>query len=81
MTSVRPKTHTLDVRPVLRRGEEPFSQIMSVVATLGPGDAMLLIAPFIPAPLIEKLQSEGFTARPERRADGAWQTEFRKPTS
>jgi uncharacterized protein (DUF2249 family) len=79
MTSPRPKTRTLDVRPVFSRGEEPFRVIMTAIGSLEPGEALLLISPFIPAPLIEKLQSEGFSARPERRADGAWQTEFRRP--
>jgi uncharacterized protein (DUF2249 family) len=49
---------------------------MTTVAALGPGESFLLITPFIPSPLIEKLQSEGFSARPNRRGDGSWQTEF-----
>jgi hypothetical protein len=31
---------------------------------------------FLPSPMIERLQSEGFQARPERRGDGGWQTYF-----
>jgi len=70
------KCRTLDVRAMLTRGEEPFSKIMSTVAALGPGENLLLVTPFLPSPLIEKLQSEGFSARPARRNDGSWQTEF-----
>lgn len=67
---------TLDVRPLIARGAEPFTKIMATVAALGPHEGLVLITPFLPSPLIEKLQSEGFQARPERRADGSWQTHF-----
>lgn len=61
---------------MIARGEEPFSRIMSMAETTAPGAAFVIISPFIPAPLIEKLGSEGFSARPEHRGDGAWQTIF-----
>jgi hypothetical protein len=67
---------TLDVRPLLARGEEPFDQIMVAVSALRPDEGFLLVTPFLPSPLIEKLQSEGFRARPERHSDGSWQTQF-----
>jgi uncharacterized protein (DUF2249 family) len=70
------KMHTLDVRPLIAQGKEPFSKIMQLVADLGPGESLLLIAPFLPAPLIERLKADGFTAKPERAADGAWRTLF-----
>lgn len=70
------KQRTLDVRAIMARGEEPFSKIMQTVASLAAGEEFVLISPFLPSPLIEKLQSEGFQARPERRIDGAWQTHF-----
>src|ERR1043166_2226789 len=70
------KTHMLDVRPLMAKGGEPFAKIMGAVAKLGAGEMLLLVTPFLPSPLIEKLQSEGFTARPERRSDGSWQTQF-----
>ena len=70
------KTRTMDVRPLIAAGEHPLQKIMEMIATLGPTDELVLLTPFLPAPLIEKLGSEGFHARPERRADGAWQTHF-----
>lgn len=69
------KTRTLDLRAMFARGDEPFGKIMEAVAALAPGDVLVLITPFLPSPLIEKLHSEGFQAQPERRADGAWQTQ------
>ena len=70
------KTRTLDVRPLLARGEEPFTEIMSTVAALAPDENLLLLTPFLPSPLIEKLGAEGFVARPERMRDGTWRTHF-----
>jgi uncharacterized protein (DUF2249 family) len=78
MSAEPPKIRTLDIRPVMRRGDEPFPKIMAAVAALAPGDSLLLVTPFLPSPLIEKLQGEGFSARPERRGDGSWQTQFRR---
>lgn len=76
MPSPSRKVHTLDARPLIARGEEPFRRIMTAVAALAPGDTFVLISPFVPAPLIERLRAEGFQIRPERRDDGAWQTQF-----
>ncbi|HEX2855349.1 MAG TPA: DUF2249 domain-containing protein [Opitutaceae bacterium] len=77
MSAAKPRTsRTLDVRTMIAHGEEPFARIMQAVAALGAAEDLVLITPFLPAPLIEKLHSEGFRARPERRADGSWQTHF-----
>ncbi len=71
-----PKIRTLDVRPLFARGEEPFKKIMTSVAGLAPDESLLLVTPFLPSPLIEKLRSEGFAAHPERSSDGSWRTHF-----
>lgn len=67
---------TFDVRPHLARGEEPFPLIRSKVDALGPGQGVTILAPFMPAPLIELLQSEGFRTAMEHRSDGAWAVSF-----
>lgn len=69
-----PRYRTLDGRPLLSGGTEPFSVIRNTVDSLKPGEGLLLVAPFLPSPLIEILQNEGFHARPERMADGSWHT-------
>ncbi len=74
MTAIKFKT--FDVRPLLAKGVEPFDEIRRRVDTLGPAGGMVVVAPFMPAPLIEKLRSEGFLTRVERRADGAWAASF-----
>ena len=70
------KFQTLDVRPLITRGEEPRAKILAAVAALAPGDSLALVTPFLPSPLIEKLKADGFIARPERHGDGSWQTMF-----
>lgn len=69
---------TLDVRSVIARGEEPFRAIRAAVDGLAPGQALTIVAPFVPAPLIELLRAEGFQSTLERRADGAWAVNFRR---
>ncbi len=58
------KFTTLDVRDLLARGEEPRDHILAAVAALGADEGLLLIAPFMPAPLIERLHAEGFRSGP-----------------
>ncbi len=70
------KIKTLDIRPVIARGEEPFKKIREVIATLADGEELVLVTPFLPSPAIERLQADGFSARPERRPDGSWRTQF-----
>ena len=75
------RLRTLDVRPLLKSGKEPFSVIRSTVDSLKPDEGLLLITPFLPSPLIEILQNESFHARPQRMSDGSWQTCFTREQS
>jgi uncharacterized protein (DUF2249 family) len=74
-----PKLATFDVRPILARGEEPFSLIRARVDALVPSESVTVIAPFMPAPLIELLKGEGFLLTVEHRGDGAWSVLIRRP--
>lgn len=74
-----PKFEVLDVRLPLARGQEPFPLIRTEVDKLAPGQGLTVIAPFVPAPLIELLKAEGFSSSLERRADGAWSVNFWRP--
>jgi uncharacterized protein (DUF2249 family) len=71
-----PKFKTFDVRPNLARGEEPFPLIRARVDALKTGEGVTILAPFMPAPLIERLKSEGFQSTMERRHDGTWVVNF-----
>ncbi len=59
-----------DVREILSRGVEPFPEIRQRVDALKPDEGLIVVAPFLPSPLIEKLNSEGFQSKLER-GDGA----------
>jgi uncharacterized protein (DUF2249 family) len=72
------KFKTFDVRPILAQGVDPYAEIRRKIDVLTSGTGVTIVAPFLPAPLIEKLKSEGFFSRIERRADGAWSAYFWK---
>ena len=67
----------LDVRPMLRAGEEPFEKIMGTIATLGPGVGLRLLANFKPTPLLLVLESKGFTHEAKTLDGGDWEILFR----
>lgn len=71
----------LDVRPMLRAGEEPFAQIMQTVASLGPGDGLRLLATFKPTPLLAVLESKGFAHDAKPLDGGEWEVTFRPSTA
>ncbi len=62
----------LDVRPILRRGSDPYGRIRARVDSLAPDQGLIVIAPFLPSPLIEKLGSEGFRSRIEHGMRNEW---------
>lgn len=59
---------TLDVRPDLRAGGEPFPRNMQAIASLAPGQALRLLATFEPVPLYAVLGRKGFAHRASRDA-------------
>ena len=65
-----------DVRELLRNGVEPFPEIRKRVGALKPSDGLIVIAPFLPSPLIEKLGSEGFASKVERGQGADWVVYF-----
>lgn len=65
-----------DVRELLQRGVEPFPEIRQRVDALRSGEGLIIVAPFLPSPLVEKLKGEGFTARIERGSGADWVVYF-----
>jgi len=61
-----------DVRELLSQGIEPFPEIRKRVDRLSAGKGLIVVAPFLPSPLIEKLGSEGFSTKLERGEGAAW---------
>ena len=61
-----------DVRPLLQRGGEPLPEILKRVRALTAEEGLIVIAPFLPSPLIELLGSQGFQSKIERGDPGSW---------
>jgi uncharacterized protein (DUF2249 family) len=55
-----------DVRHLIRSGIEPFPEILERVSRLRAGEGLIIIAPFLPSPLIERLGMQGFISKIER---------------
>ncbi|QBD83231.1 DUF2249 domain-containing protein [Ktedonosporobacter rubrisoli] len=67
---------TLDVRPQLERGDEPFVLIMETAESIKPGNTLVLIAPFEPVPLYEVLAGRGFSHETKSVAADEWVVRF-----
>jgi uncharacterized protein (DUF2249 family) len=62
----------LDLREEMRSGREPFSRIMTAVASLEPSDVLLLRTIFEPVPLFDLLAKRGFRHEVARHAADDW---------
>jgi hypothetical protein len=69
-----------DVRAMIRSGHEPFPLIRQRVDKLKPDEGVIIVAPFLPSPLIEKLGGEGFASKVERGAGADWLVYFWRET-
>jgi uncharacterized protein (DUF2249 family) len=67
---------TLDVRPILAAGGEPFQQIMAAVDRLDEGESLELLAPFEAVPLYAVLENRGFIHSTESLPCGNWKVTF-----
>lgn len=65
-----------DVRALLARGIEPFPEIHKRVTALKPGEGLIVVAPFLPSPLVEKLSGDGFASKVEPGGGGDWLVYF-----
>jgi uncharacterized protein (DUF2249 family) len=70
-----PVAATLDVRPLLERGEEPFKAIMAAARIVPVGSVLRLTVGFEPLPLYDALAKQGF-AHHARHEDDAWHVDF-----
>lgn len=67
---------TLDVRPILRNGGEPFQEIMHAVQTLAPGEGLRLLATFRPEPLFKVMAARGFSHVVRELEGGDFEVQF-----
>ncbi len=70
------KFKRLDVREMLRQGIEPCSPIVARVDELKADEGLIIVAPFLPSPLIERLGSQGFSSKVERGTGTDWLVYF-----
>ena len=66
----------LDARPLLQRGEEPFSKIMALVARVPVGEVFRLRSTFEPVPLYEVLGKRGFVPWSNQVGPEDWEVWF-----
>ena len=72
----------VDVRPILSSGREPLSEILAAADSVAPGDRLVIIAPFEPAPLFAILRGMGFQHASEPEPGGGVRVVFtRNPLS
>ena len=74
------KFKRFDVRPLLKRGGEPLPEILQRLEALKPGAGLIVIAPFLPSPLIELVGGRGFATKIERGDAGTWIVYFWEET-
>ena len=65
-----------DVCEMLQRGIEPFPEIWRRVNGLKTGEGLIVVAPFLPSPLVERLAAEGFQSKVERGQGANWLVYF-----
>lgn len=75
---VRIKTNlvSLDVRPIIESGSDPFNEIMTTVKSLKENETLEIINSFEPVPLIHKLERKGFVSWTEKIEKGIVHTYF-----
>ena len=69
---------TVDARPIIAAGGEPFETIMAAVSELTGTDDLVVLAPFEPVPLEGVLSSQGFAYEAVEIGGGDWQVTFRR---
>lgn len=72
---------SMDVRPIIESGSDPFTEIMSAANDLQEHETLEIINSFEPIPLIHKLEESGFESWTERKEEGVVHTYFKKSNS
>ena len=70
------KFKRFDVRGLLAQGIEPFPEIFAKAKALKADEGLIVVAPFLPSPLVERLSGEGFASKVERGQGADWLVYF-----
>lgn len=77
-TEISATVKVYDARYDLEYGEHPAGKVFSEVSKLTEGETYLLITPFVPAPLIDKLKDKGYKAVSRKVSNNKFETYFSK---
>ena len=69
---------TIDIREMLNRDEQPVHEVLASAKKLGEDEILEIIAPFIPAPLLDKTLSLEYKHWLDKRSEGEYRVYFRK---
>jgi len=65
---------SLDARPMLEKGEQPINKVFTDCKNLEAGDIYELITPFLPAPLIDTAEKQGYLTWSKIEGEGVFKT-------
>ncbi|MBM4129477.1 DUF1858 domain-containing protein [bacterium] len=68
-----------DARADIDAGEHPLPRVMAAVAKLEPGQAHLLVTPFVPAPLLDKVRGLGLLVWTEQAGPREFRSLIARP--
>lgn len=68
----------IDVRRLISSGKEPLHPVIDLANEVAPGEAMIVDAPFDPAPLRRLLEAKGFESHGEKIAHDHWRIWLRR---
>lgn len=74
------KFKRFDVRGLLAKGIEPFPEIFAKAQALKTDEGLIVVAPFLPSPLVERLSGDGFASKVERGQGADWLVYFWRET-
>ena len=69
---------TIDIREMLNRGEQPVHEVLAALKKLHQEEILEVIAPFIPAPLLDKSLSLEYKHWLEKKSEGEYRVYFTK---
>jgi hypothetical protein len=69
---------TIDIREMLNRDEQPVHEVLSAIKKLNENEILEIIAPFIPAPLLDKTLSLNYKHWLDKKAEGEYRVYFCK---
>jgi len=69
---------TIDIREMLNRDEQPVHEVLAAIKRLSENEILEIIAPFIPAPLLDKTLSLNYKHWLDKKAEGEYRIYFSK---